>query len=101
MSAATPLREPAFLVLTARAAKPQHGHGILRDVEEISHGHVTLQAGALYAALDRLSADGWVDVDHEEVVDGRLRRYYRLTGPGVSRLTAEVATLRTYTARRG
>jgi DNA-binding PadR family transcriptional regulator len=31
-------------------------------------------------------------------VDGRLRRYYRLTPPGAQRLAAEVARLRTHTA---
>ena len=97
MSAATPLREPTFLILTALAAKSQHGYGILRDVEEISQGRVTLQAGTLYAALDRLSSDGWVDVDREEVVDGRLRRYYRLTEPGAARLAAEVEKLTAHT----
>ncbi len=81
-----PLREPTFRVLTAPAARPQHGYGIQRDVEEISGGRITLRAGTLYAALDRLGADGWVDVDREEVVDGRLRRYYRLTGAGAARL---------------
>jgi DNA-binding PadR family transcriptional regulator len=97
-----PLREPTFLILTALAARPQHGYGILRDVEEISEGRVVLQAGTLYAALDRLSGDGWVDVDREEVVDGRLRRYYRLTEPGAARLTAEVEKLQAHTraARR-
>ncbi|GAB3450639.1 PadR family transcriptional regulator [Actinophytocola sediminis] len=92
-----PLREPTFLILTALAARAQHGYGILRDVEEISEGRVTLQAGTLYAALDRLSVDGWVAVDREEVVDGRLRRYYRLTEPGADRLAAEVAKLRAHT----
>jgi DNA-binding PadR family transcriptional regulator len=97
MSATTPLREPTFLILTALAAKPQHGYGILRDVEEISEGRVSLQAGTLYAALDRLSSDGWVDVDREEVVDGRLRRYYRLTEPGAARLAVEVEKLTAHT----
>jgi len=92
-----PLREPTFLILTALAARSQHGYGILRDVEEISDGRVILQAGTLYAALDRLSADGWVDVDREEIVDGRLRRYYRLTEPGAARLAAEVEKLRAHT----
>src|SRR5262245_11548183 len=97
-----PLREPTFLILTALAARAQHGYGILRDVEEISEGRVVLQAGTLYAALDRLSADGWVELDREEVVDGRLRRYYRLTEPGAARLAAEVDKLRAHTraARR-
>jgi len=92
-----PLREPTFLILTALAARPQHGYGIQRDVEEISGGRLTLRAGTLYAALDRLGADGWVDVDREEIVAGRLRRYYRLTEPGAARLAAEVEKLQAHT----
>jgi DNA-binding PadR family transcriptional regulator len=33
----------------------------------------------MYTALDRLKAEGLIDVDREEIVDSRLRRYYRLT----------------------
>lgn len=91
------LREPTFLVLTALAAGPQHGYGILRDVEQISAGRVRLRAGTLYTALDRLVADDWVAVDREEVVDGRLRRYYRLTDRGAARLATEVDRLRVTT----
>jgi DNA-binding PadR family transcriptional regulator len=88
------LREPTFLVLTALAAGPQHGYGILLDVEQISAGRVRLRAGTLYTALDRLVADDWVVVDREEVVDGRLRRYYRLTDQGAARLATEVDRMR-------
>jgi DNA-binding PadR family transcriptional regulator len=91
------LREPTFLVLTALAAGPQHGYGILLDVEQISTGRVRLRAGTLYTALDRLVADDWVAVDREEVVDGRLRRYYRLTDRGAARLATEVERLRVTT----
>ncbi|MFJ6671284.1 PadR family transcriptional regulator [Actinosynnema sp. NPDC091369] len=91
------LREPTFLILTALAARPQHGYGILLDVEEISGGRVKLRAGTLYTALDRLSADGWVAVDREQVVDGRLRRYYRLTDEGAARLETEVQRMRAHT----
>jgi DNA-binding PadR family transcriptional regulator len=91
------LREPTFLILTALAARAQHGYGILLDVEEISGGRVRLRAGTLYTALERMSADGWVAVDREEVVDGRLRRYYRLTDDGAGRLAAEVTRLRAHT----
>lgn len=91
------LREPTFLILTALAARPQHGYGILLDVEAISDGRVRLRAGTLYTALDRLSEDGWVSVDREEVVEGRLRRYYRLTDLGAARLATEVRRLRAHT----
>ncbi len=91
------MREPTFLILTALAAGPLHGYGILRDVEEISGGRVRLRAGTLYTALDRLTSDGWVAADREEVVDGRLRRYYRLTDLGAARLAAEVRRLQANT----
>lgn len=84
-----PLQEPAFLVLSALAAGPLHGYGIAQDVESSSDGRVTLRAGTLYGAIDRLVAAGLVEVDHEEVVDSRLRRYYRLTSEGGTRLAAE------------
>ena len=89
-----PLREPTFLILTALAQGPQHGYGIMTDVERMSDGRVRLRPGTLYAALDRVVADGLVEADREEVVNGRLRRYYRLTPPGSGRLAAEVDRLR-------
>ena len=92
------LQEPTFLILTALAAGAQHGYGIMTDAAEISGGRVRLRAGTLYAALDRLRGDGLVDVDREEVVEGRLRRYYRLTPSGAQRLAAEVERLRSTTA---
>jgi len=89
-----PLQEPTFLLLTALAEGPQHGYGIMTDVARMSEGRVKLRAGTLYAALDRVVAEGLVEADREEVVDGRLRRYYRLTPLGGDRLTAEVERLR-------
>jgi len=88
------MQEPTFLILTALAARPQHGYGIMTDAAEISAGRVKLRAGTLYAALDRLSSDGLVEDDHEEIVDARLRRYYRLTPDGRAALAAETARLR-------
>ena len=87
------LQEPTFLILTALAAGAQHGYGIMTDVADISAGRVRLRAGTLYAALDRLTGESLVEADREEVVDGRLRRYYRLTPAGGQRLAAEVDRL--------
>jgi DNA-binding PadR family transcriptional regulator len=87
------MQEATFLILTALAAGTQHGYGIISDVATISDGRVTLLAGTLYTALDRLRADGLIGVDREEVVDNRLRRYYRLTEEGEKRLAAEAARL--------
>lgn len=83
------MQQPTFLILTALAAGPQHGYGIMTDVAQISGDRVKLRAGTLYAALDRLRADGIVDVDREEIVDSRLRRYYKLTQTGAAVLAEE------------
>jgi DNA-binding PadR family transcriptional regulator len=89
-----PMREPTFLVLTALAAEPQHGYAVIEDVARMTDGRVRLRAGTLYAALDRLRLDGLIEMDREEIVQSRLRRYYRLTGAGERRLSAETARLR-------
>jgi DNA-binding PadR family transcriptional regulator len=88
------MQEPTFLILTALAAEPRHGYGVIRAVEELSGGDVVLRPGTLYGALDRLAEQGLVEVDREEAVDGRLRRYYRLTDGGAAALAAQVARLR-------
>jgi DNA-binding PadR family transcriptional regulator len=90
------MQEATFLILTALAGDSQHGYGIIIDVEQISQGRVRLRAGTLYAALDRLRADKLIDVDREEIVDNRLRRYYRLTSTGEERLSEEADRLRSH-----
>ena len=88
------MQEPTFFILTALAERPLHGYGVMQAVAELSKERVKLRAGTLYAALDRLAEDGLVVVDREEAVDGRYRRYYRLTDDGVVALSAEIERLR-------
>ena len=87
------MQEATFLILTALADGSQHGYGIINEVSDISQGRVRLRAGTLYTALDRLKADRLIDMDREEIVDNRLRRYYRITPEGGQRLAAEAARL--------
>jgi DNA-binding PadR family transcriptional regulator len=88
-----PLQEPTFLILAALAAQPLHGYGVIQEVAELSDGRVKLRAGTLYGALDRLVEQGLVAADREEIVEGRLRRYYRLTDDGAAVLEAEARRL--------
>lgn len=87
------LQEPAFLVLAALAGGPLHGYALVEDVVQVSDGRVRLHTGTLYAILDRLRDGGLVEVDREEIVDSRLRRYYRLSTAGAERLAAETSRL--------
>lgn len=67
-----------------------HGYGVIQEVAALSDGRVSLRPGTLYGALDRLSEQGLVVQEGEEVVEGRLRRYYRLTDPGAALLDVEI-----------
>ena len=88
-----PLQEPTFLILAALAEEPMHGYGVIQEVAELSSGRVSLRPGTLYGALDRLVEHGLVTADREEIVEGRLRRYYRLTDAGAVMLEAEAQRL--------
>jgi DNA-binding PadR family transcriptional regulator len=92
------LREPSLFILTALTERPLHGYGVMKAVDELSGGRLRLRAGTLYAALDRLTEQGLLVVDREEAVEGRLRRYYRLTDQGAERLSLEVERLRAVAA---
>lgn len=101
------IREPTFLILSALSPGPLHGYGILKSIAELSDGRVRLRPGTLYAALDRLVTEGSLAVDSEQVVDGRLRRYYRITDGGVAvlndsidRLESNIAAAKLQLSRR-
>jgi DNA-binding PadR family transcriptional regulator len=85
------LQEATLLVLAALSRGSQHGSGIITEVRKISGGRVTLRAGTLYAALDRLRTDGLIGVDREEIVADRLRRYYRLVPAQASATRPQLA----------
>jgi PadR family transcriptional regulator len=93
--------EQALYILASLAQRELHGYGIARDVEELSDGRVRLTAGTLYGALNRLSDDGLVEPAGEQQVQGRRRRYYRLTPDGHAALVDEVERLRSAAAALG
>jgi PadR family transcriptional regulator PadR len=82
------MREPTFLVLAALAGERRHGYGIIQEVDKLSDGSTKLRAGTLYAMLDRLTSEGLIAIAGEEVVAGRLRRYYELSSAGSAKLAA-------------
>lgn len=84
------MRQESFLILSAVADEPRHGYGIIKLVEQMSGGAKKLRAGTLYAALSRFEDQGLLEIDREAVVDGRNRRYYRLTERGRHVLVGEI-----------
>ena len=69
------MRQPSFLVLAALAGGCQHGYGLMQSIRAGVEGGGGIQAGTLYAALDRLADEGLVRVAGEETdrLDRRVR----------------------------
>ncbi|MEV5411525.1 PadR family transcriptional regulator [Thermopolyspora sp. NPDC052614] len=88
------LSEPTYFILAALLDGPLHGHGIIKRVVDLSEGRVRLAVGTLYGALDRLAANNVITVDREEIVDGRQRRYFRITDDGRHMVIEEAGRMR-------
>ncbi len=58
-----------------------YGYEITQKVKQITKGELTLKEGALYPALHKLEAEGFLETT-TEVVDNRLRKYYSLSRSG-------------------
>ena len=73
----------------------QHGYALMRKVEELSDGAVSMGPGTLYGTINRLLGDQLiVEVDGPQADDERRRRYYRLTAEGERVAHEELARLR-------
>jgi len=88
-----PLTETVLLVLLSLAEQPRHGYSILKDVEQMSGGRVTLSTGTLYGALHRLLSQGWIE-RFEEDEGSRDRQAYRLSARGRRNLQTEIERMR-------
>jgi PadR family transcriptional regulator, regulatory protein PadR len=79
------------LVLKAVSWGPMHGYAIGRWIRSSTDGALQVQEGALYPALHRLAAKGWLDEEWGVSETGREAKYYKLTAEGRKQLRAEVA----------
>ncbi len=88
------MSEATFYTLAALLGERLHGYGIIKQVALLSGGSVKLTTGTLYGALDRLVGKGLVAPDGEEEINGRLRRYYRITDAGAEAVRDEAQRMR-------
>jgi len=66
-----------------------YGYEITQKVKELTAGEMKLTEGALYPALHKLEADGLLET-FNEIVDNRVRKYYRLTEQGGQEVTSKL-----------
>lgn len=85
------LTESTYYILLA-LYNPQHGYGIMQQVEELSKGRVRLAAGTLYGALNSMADKKWII--QLPVEDGSRKKNYQITDIGLLVLTNEIERLR-------
>ncbi len=91
-----PLATAHMHILMALADGEKHGYAVMREVEQMTDGEVTMGPGTLYGAVKRMLSAGLIEETEERPdpeIDDERRRYYRLTGFGARVLTAETARL--------
>ena len=77
-----------YLVLKALVPGPLHGYAIRKVIQDGTEGKLKLSLATLYDALHRLLEDGLIQRHGDKVIQGRVRRTYRITGLG-ERATTE------------
>jgi len=78
-----------LLILKAASLGPLHGYGILLRIEQITHGALLAEQGALYPALSRLEHQGLLNSEWGTSDNNRRAKFYRLTTSGRRRLREE------------
>jgi PadR family transcriptional regulator PadR len=85
-----------LLILRRLIFGPEHGQGIARAIQETSGHELLIEHGALYPALQRLEARGWISAAWGTSENNRRARFCRLTKPGRTKLARESTLLTTH-----
>ena len=78
-----------LLILRRLIFGPEHGQGIARAIQETSGDELIIEHGALYPALQRLEARGWISATWGISENNRRARFYTLTKAGRRQLARE------------
>lgn len=78
-----------LLVLRTLTAGPRHGYQIAREIKESSAEVLQVEEGALYPALHRIEARGWIKAHWGVSENNRRAKFYGLTDPGREALATQ------------
>lgn len=84
----TTLTEAVYYILLSLVRQPNHGYGIIKDVELISSGRFRLVSGTLYGALSTLQRKKWI-VPLSVKANSRQKKYM-ITELGKNALISEI-----------
>src|SRR5450759_3209201 len=80
------------LILKTLSWVPRHGYAISQNILRQTDEALLVEEGALYPALYRMEAKGWIEAEWGLSDNHRRAKYYRLTPAGRRRLREEMKT---------
>ena len=72
-----PMTETGFYILLC-LQKPNHGYGIVQNVEQMTEGEIRLAPGTMYGSLSKMEKDGLIRFVKED----EKRKIYQITELG-------------------
>ena len=78
-----------LLILKAVSLGERHGYGILLRLQQMTHGSLGIEQGALYPALYRLERQKLLTTSWGTSENNRRAKFYKLTAAGRRRLREE------------
>jgi PadR family transcriptional regulator, regulatory protein PadR len=87
----------AIILKLLSEQEKMYGYEISMKVKELSQGKIVLKDGSLYPALQKMTSDGLLSFK-EEMVGGRVRKYYYITKQGRTETVAYVKELQDFIA---
>ncbi len=88
---------PELLVLRLLAHEEMYGYQLVAEIEKRSKGAFEFGEGCIYPVLHRLVGQRHL-LERQQQVQGRTRRYYRISAAGRKRLAALESTWEQVTA---
>lgn len=73
------------MILNLLAQKDCYGYQLMQELQRVSDGVFNLKEGTLYPILHGMESKQWVE-SYWDTVEGRKRKYYRITKKGRSEL---------------
>src|SRR6202161_4120663 len=78
-----------LLILKTLTCGPLHGYAIASTIKNSTEGALLVEEGALYPALYRMEAKGWIEAEWGLSNNNRRAKYYHMTTEGKRHFRSE------------
>jgi transcriptional regulator len=90
-----------LLILRTLDPGAKHGYQIAREIKTSSKDVLQVEEGALYPALHRIEAKGWIEASWGLSENNRRAKFYALSQAGRDALAAQAEAWNAYVAAVG